>query len=816
MSAPTSPWLPTRSVVCPACGTPFQLPATGRCAACDVDLTHPAFDRLLELDDQRRAMVAEHDQLLATLLQTRPALVVPPPIWVRARPGGGDEVAPPLPEAPRVHLTVPTLLALAGVALLTTAAVVFTAVVWTTLPSWTQAAILLAATVIAGAAAFALARRDIPTAAAALGVVTMSFAAVDVVGLDRTGLVELDAFLTPAAAAVAATVGWWLARHRLRWVATAGAGAAVLTAGALTVALAERYDLTLLATALVTFGCGLVLAATIGTWATLPARVAASIGAGLGATLAGGLADVAIAEGETHLLAGLAVVTVAIVALVVGTRWSPIPATPAVLLVTLATAATAVHLGAEDLAIVAAVGLPVAAVAWALPRLDGERRLLAALGLGPAAVAMVAVLLLTVDPLFTSWFTTIGGGTGELIDPWAAVVAGLAGGTLLAVPPVRRQAGWVGVGVALCASAAVPMAVAWPSLLVLALAVTGLQVLRTEGNRATADDPGRRELAAPLPIDPLVPVTLAVAAVGWSAGVSWTLAIAGVGATLVGALGTWMLAGPMNGADAARRHVSSLVGLAAAAVTVWAVADVVGLATELALGATLVTVFVLVGAVPLLREDPRPVAGTAAALGATAILPASASSLRAAGVLLLVAAVGWSVLALAGGWRHARWLAALAVSVGVGLVLADARVTTVEAYTVVPALTLGAVGVWHLIEDRELHTAVALTPALAVGLVPSLLVLIDDPRVVVRTVALVVVAGALATAGTRLRWLAPTVAGAVTAVVVALTQLSIVVEVVPRWITFAVVGVLLVALAASYERQRVRAHTVAARLRELR
>jgi hypothetical protein len=40
--------------------------------------------------------------------------------------------------------------------------------------------------------------------------------------------------------------------------------------------------------------------------------------------------------------------------------------------------------------------------------------------------------------------------------------------------------------------------------------------------------------------------------------------------------------------------------------------------------------------------------------------------------------------------------------------------------------------------------------------------------------------------------------------------------VVPRWVTFAVVGVLLVYLAASYERQRARARTVADRLSELR
>jgi hypothetical protein len=228
-----------------------------------------------------------------------------------------------------------------------------------------------------------------------------------------------------------------------------------------------------------------------------------------------------------------------------------------------------------------------------------------------------------------------------------------------------------------------------------------------------------------------------------------------------------------------------------------------------------VTVFVLAAAVPLLRDEPRPVAGTAVGVVATVLLPTSATTLRATGVLLLVAATGWLVLSVL-GWWHARWLTASAVSVGIGVLLGDAGVTTVEAYTVVPALALGAAGIWHLVEDRSLPTAVALTPALAVGLVPSLLVLAGDPREVVRTVGLVLVAGALAAAGARLRWLAPTVAGAVTAVVVALTQLSMVVDVVPRWVTFAVVGILLVYLAASYERQRARARTVADRLSALR
>ncbi len=133
----------------------------------------------------------------------------------------------------------------------------------------------------------------------------------------------------------------------------------------------------------------------------------------------------------------------------------------------------------------------------------------------------------------------------------------------------------------------------------------------------------------------------------------------------------------------------------------------------------------------------------------------------------------------------------------------------VEAYTLAPALTLGAAGIWDLLEDRELRTIPALSPALAVALAPSLVELAREPQALARTLGLVIVAGALAVVATRLRWFAPIVAAATTAVVVALTQLSMVVEVAPRWATFAVVGVLLVYLAATYEKQATRARSLA-------
>jgi hypothetical protein len=358
------------------------------------------------------------------------------------------------------------------------------------------------------------------------------------------------------------------------------------------------------------------------------------------------------------------------------------------------------------------------------------------------------------------------------------------------------------------ASAALPTGVAWLVLLSLAAATAYTvppAVRPVLAGRARA--PWTRT-------DVFVPLLLAVVATGWAAGTDWLLALAAAVTAAISALLT-RRAEYLRQAEHARCTAAEVVGVSAAGLAVWAAAEAVGVAADLALGGALVVVFVLVAAVRVLREEDPPLAGTLVALAATVLLPRSAGTLRAAGVLSLVAAAGWLVLAIV-GWRHARWVSAVAVSVGIGAVLADADVTVVEAYTLAPALSLGAAGIWQLLEDRELRTAVALSPALTVALVPSLVELAGEPQALARTLGLVIVAGALAAIGTQRRWLAPTVAGAATAVAVALTQLSMVVEVAPRWATFAVVGVLLVYLAATYERQRTRARSVVDRVRDLR
>jgi hypothetical protein len=810
MSAPTSPSLPAGTpAVCPACGAPFVLPARGPCASCEVDLTHAVAAELLDLDRRWRELAVRRELLLAELEATRPTAVPPPPVWARAvtgeaaaGPALGASGADTAVRAPSRHLSVPTLLALAGVALLTTAAVVFTAVAWTTLDPLAQAAILFAATVVTAVSALALARREIPTAAAALGVLTMSFAAVDVVGLERTGAVPLGDFAVPLAAAVAAAVGWALARAQLRWVATAGAVAAIVAGATVTGAIAAATSPSLAGLALIGLGAALAVAATIPLWPTRPARFTAGAGAVAGVTGSGLTAAFALADGEVGWVAGLALVALPTVLLAVASRWVAPLLAPTALLVTAAVPAAAADLGAADLQVVAAVAVVVAVAVWLGARLPAERAGPLLVGCTPAVLAVAATSLLTLEPTLTRLATTVARDPSTAVDPWAATTVVLGAVALATVRAARARLEWLAVAVVVVVSAALPTTVAWPLLLVVAVAATSLRVGR----------PWAPPTARALTWDPLAPLATALVAIGWAAMTDWSLAVAAAVTTALAAV--LVVALPGAGAastDPVRTQVITGVGVAAGGLTAWTVAAAVGTGVEVAAGAALVVTFLAVLAVPRLRDEAPPVVGTIVAMGSTILLPASVATLRAAGVLLLIAAVGWLCLAVA-GWRHARWLAAVAVSAGVTTLLSDAGVDVVEAYTVVPALTLGAAGVWWLVEDREVRTVPALAPALAVGLVPSLVVLTGDPEALLRTLGLVVLAGALAAVGVRGRWLAPTLAAAVTAVWVALTQLTIAVEVAPRWVTFAVVGILLVWLAATYERQQARARTLAQHL----
>jgi hypothetical protein len=818
----TSPaWLPSTSTArCPVCGAVYDTIAPGRCPGCRIDLTHQAVPRLQDLDDRIRTLHAERDVLVAALEETRravPATAAAPvpappapsraPVWARAgRPGAAP--APPRPA--RGPIGVPTLLALAGGALLTAAAVVFVAVTWETLPSWAQAAILLGATVLAGTIAVVLERRVLPAAAAAVGLVTMAFAAVDVVAIDRGGLLALDAYTVALAAAVAAAVGWLLERRGVRWTARLGAAAVIVAANAAYVVTPLMLDAPTWRIPLLLTGAALVIAATALAWRDQGARAIVLVGGAVQVFVGGAIAALIVGADTppTPWLPGVLIVGLPIAIFLVAARWTDRALAPATLLVVGGT----LGFGYRLLDATTWPWLPTAAAAtvtvalvWTATRLPRQRALPVLLGTAVPAAVLAGITLYAGGSVLRRLGGVVAPAFLEpqpLLDPWLATLVALASVALVALPAARRHLPWIVTGVLAIAAGALPVGVAWPLLVVSGAVAAALATTLAPALQArTARLHGLR-------VDPLAALTLAVLGTGWAAGRSVTLLVA---AAVTAAVAGWLVLH----ADQARCRVAIAVGLPAAALAVAMAVDTAGGVTDVRLGAALLTV--AVGGVVLhhLAVEAPPVTILTVTGAATVALPLLASSVRAMGVLLLVAAAGWLALALSGSVL-ARWVGAVAGSAGVGLLLDAAQVDIPEAYVVAPTVLLGAAAVWSLVEDRDLPTVPELVPALVVGLVPSLYLLNQDPQHLARTLGLAAAAGLLALVGVRLRWRAPTVAGALTAVLVALTQLWEVASTLPRWITFAVVGVLLVWLAATYERQQRRAKALLHRIETLR
>jgi hypothetical protein len=167
------------------------------------------------------------------------------------------------------------------------------------------------------------------------------------------------------------------------------------------------------------------------------------------------------------------------------------------------------------------------------------------------------------------------------------------------------------------------------------------------------------------------------------------------------------------------------------------------------------------------------------AVGLRAIWPGTGRPARAA---LAATGAGWDLLA----W----WL-----------LLGDRGVGLVEAYTL-PLAAVGLLAGWAALRARpDLRSWVSYGPALAALLLPSLALVLsgaDSPwrRLLLGLAALLVVL-----AGAVRRRQAPVVAGGLVLVVVALHEIGLVWDLLPRWIPLALGGLLLVGLAITYERR---------------
>ncbi len=767
-----------------------------------MDLTHPAVDALREVDNARAALEQQRAALHQELRETaRPRhgatdgtsgaghtvpVPPPPPATAGARPGEATVDTKPAGRG------VPALLAFAGVCLLGAAATVFAAVVWTVLSPAAQAVMLVVATVAAIAIALFLDRRGLHTTAGAVGVVAMLFAAADVVGLDRSALIPLGEATTPAAAGIAAGLGFVLARVSLRWVSTAGALAAALaaTSGAgvtIDAVVSHSWSHPLIAAAF-----GVVLAATTRVWPSRPGRTITWLAAGL--LVATGAIVGAVSLGDTSASVVLALVSAIVpVALMAaaGTRtpWSLAPAALLAILlpVTLAGRYT------DEGWLLAAVGAWTAAVlAWSVvvarpphraPLLAGSVPVIAVttviviLAAGQALLRLVFVATRTAS-VTTTPLSDLDAAPWLTTDPWTAAVAVAAGVAAIAWPPARRLVSTVVAGVLATASASMPILAA--GVVLAAASLVGLAAVEHARRRETEPH-----------VDTAVVVLLGLAGAGWLSSIPVGLAIAAG----LAAITSWRIGVHVAGT---RRAIAALSAVAASAVAAFGITEALQTPNEISLAAGLLAGLAIatIAQRTSLDDGARATPWSAAIVTIAAVLATDTDGAR--GAMLLLAAAGWTVMAITGR-RALRWPAALLAAAGATTLQSLAGVDQLEAYTAVWATALACAGLWRLIEVPTTPTLPMLWPAATIGLLPSMVVLAADPRVLARAVILAAAGVALALVGVQLRWKAPLLAGVAAASWVGMTQVWRVVTAMPGWIAFGLLGTALVVLAATYE-----------------
>ncbi len=775
---------------CPSCSA--GLPARPvRCLVCGVDLTGPTVSELITT--LRRA-----DSLVDRMRVDVAAATIPAAV----RPPG-------LPEVPAARSwfagrSVGVILLVLGAFCVLAAGAVFVAVAWMQLPFVIRALILVLITAGFALLAQLALRRGLQATAEAMAVIASGMFVLDLAAARRAGLPGLadlasapyeilaGALLAAAAGAAALTV-----RSRHRWLWSLDVVVAIGLARATLGALRFSGDAQAVSTVIVTVVASLLYVAY--RHLRLPvARWSALALGGLGWLLAVGIGAEGAADhlgGDVgRVVASWPALTASLVAGLWSTGltrvvWRRVASALCLLPMLLVFEIVGWSHGWVSGALVMLVGYVVAVVAsarvstiWS-PAVGGTAVVLglsAVVGLVPSMLALVTRMGLAV---FGSWrgpdqlpLDLVSGDVSPWLVPATTLVvlsllpriaiggrrislerrytAGLFVATLALMPMMYGAGFWVSMSaLVIVAVALVCAARLWRNDVLLTAALLLLAVMRI---CAFYDDVA----------DALAWTVMAVVFLTWALTESRPLVRAGF---------------------------LTMAGLFALASTV------VWLDLLTVLPAFQGLVIVVVGSLGLLASQSLRTRAYTRAVGeglsvtwVLAGLAMADSSPSHRAVELTAAGVAAGITAyLSGDRRRAGWVSGVLLTVASWIRLVDNDVETVEWYTVPAAAALLVYGIRRFRSHPGESTWRCLGPGLALALIPSLLLAVDEP-VTIRGLFVGLVSVALVVMGVSLRLAAPFALGVVATGLLALRNIWPVAAFIPRWtLLFLIGGVLL-------------------------
>jgi hypothetical protein len=832
--------------LCPDCRALLDPAAT--CTACGLKVTGPLatvlWGRMVEADrvvEQLRALSGPA-RVPSGIPVASPAAAPAPGPFPTTSPSAALPAFPRRDPAPtRTRLlpsaSVPVVLLSLGALCLLVAAAVFVAVAWSALGLTGRTLVLLGITSLLAVVAVVLTRKSLRGAAETFWVVVAGMLAVDLLGAQSAGLAGLDvldwrgtgALVGLALFVMGVAVGVWAHGQP---VGRLYAAEAVVVIGAVTLCstnvwLAENPALAC------TIAVPVLALLFVALRSLLPVAAYGVGGLGLASWLVLLFVgwDRALEQASFGawwsdargwpLLAAALLAAVAVHLPAVPERVRPVAAGLALLpLALLADAPQTPGTETTDLAIAGGVLLALGLVAFAAPR---------AWALGAAVLAGLGVLGLGLVLAVAPWdvlarlgsdgtdpinLTLVGWDTG--IAAWTYALLGVAVAATMTL--LLRQAPMKHRVVATCCLEAVAPAVLalgaldlvlriepplWTGVLAGLLAtgvaggaawwvrehpVAGWAGAATTGYLAvlTLRTASANDLLLAISLSVLVLALLAVHVVRERSGSTVSAAVPGALAALSG-------------------------GWALVAWGAWLGADHDAVAVALAVYAGLVGVL----AGPGTRRATSRVTFEAAALVLAAVAVTYPPDAQTSAMALTI--VGSAICLVAVTQRDREMVSWLGAGVlGVATILrVTLGVQAPELYTLPAAVMLVGFGAWRLRTDRTANSFAALGSGLTLGLLPSLLLALDEP--VSLRGALIAAAGVLVLmAGVHQRLAAPFVLGAATTGLLAIRHLEPYADAVPRWLSLGAVGLALLLVGVTWEARRRNLETAGRYLTDLR